>query len=282
MSCAKTSKLQAAPPASGGILSFAISFEYSFSVMGIRGTIQDGGATFTTTHWSVVAACGDDSEIANQALAQLCHDYWPPLYTFARRRGYSPADAQDIVQGFFAHLLESKAYARTDRTKGKFRSYLLASLKNYMSDVWDRTRALKRGGGYEFVLLDDEIDAVERLCSHETATMTLNEEQQYERSWAAALVARALERIRADFNSGTKSHLFSALKPFLTGGVDLPSHESVAQRLDMPIDTVRSHLARLRARYREFVREEVARTIGPADDVDEELRHLRRILSAAC
>jgi RNA polymerase sigma factor (sigma-70 family) len=249
-------------------------------VKGIPGTIQDGGATFATTHWSVVAACADDSEIANEALAQLCRDYWPPLYTFARRRGYSGADAQDIVQGFFAHLLQTKAYAQTDRTKGKFRSFLLASLKNYMSDVWDRGRALKRGGDYEFVLLDDEIDEVEALYSRETAELTLTEEQQYERSWAVALVGRALERIHAEFNSGHKAHVFVALKPFLTGGVNLPSHELVAKHLDMPIDTLRSHLSRLRARYRDFVREEVARTIGPADDVEEELRHLRRILTA--
>jgi RNA polymerase sigma factor (sigma-70 family) len=249
-------------------------------VKGIPGTIQDGGATFATTHWSIVAACADQSEIANQALAQLCDDYWPPLYTFARRRRHNAADAQDIVQGFFAYLLESKAYTRTDRTKGKFRSFLLASLKNYMSHVWDRARALKRGGDYEFVLLDDEIDAVETLYSRETAAITLSEEQQYERSWAAALVARALERIRAEFNSDAKAHVFGALKPFLTGGVGLPSHESVAKHLDMPIDTVRSHLSRLRARYRAFVREEVARTIGPADDVEEELRQLRRILTA--
>jgi len=251
-------------------------------VKGIPGTIQDGGAAFATTQWSVVAACAGDSESASEALAQLCRDYWPPLYTFARRRGYSPADAQDIVQGFFAYLLESKAYARTDRTKGKFRSFLLASFKNYMSDVWDRGRALKRGGDYELVLLDDEIDAVEMLYSRETAAMTLSEEQQYERSWATALVARALERIRTEFNYGPKAHVFGALKPFLTGGVGLPSQESVAQTLDMPIDTVRSHLSRLRARYRDFVRQEVARTIGPADDVDEELRHLRRILTTTC
>jgi RNA polymerase sigma factor (sigma-70 family) len=246
------------------------------------GTIQDGGAAFATTHWSVVAACACENETADAALTQLCRDYWPPLYTFARRRGYSPADAQDMVQGFFAHLLETRAYARTDATKGKFRSFLLASLKNYMSDVRDRTRALKRGGDYEFVLLDDEIDEMEALYSRETATMSLTEEQQYERSWAAALVARALERIRAEFISGAKAHVFGALKPFLTGGVGLPSQESIAKDLDMPIDTVRSHLSRLRARYREFVREEVARTIGPADDVEEELRHLRRILTATC
>jgi RNA polymerase sigma factor (sigma-70 family) len=256
--------------------------EYSFSVKGLPGTIQDGGVAFTTTHWSVVAACAWENETADAALAQLCRDYWPPLYTFARRRGYSSADAQDIVQGFFAYLLKNKAYAKTDRTKGKFRSFLLASLKNYMADVWDRARAVKRGGKHEFMLLDDEIDAVERLYALEPAAITLNEEQQYERAWAAALVARALEGIRSEFNNGPKAPLFSALKPFLTGGVGLPSQDAVAKQLNMPIDTLRSHLARLRARYREFLREEVARTIGPADDVDEELRHLRRILITTC
>jgi RNA polymerase sigma-70 factor (ECF subfamily) len=259
-----------------------ITSEYPCSVKGIPGTIQDGGAAFKTTHWSVVAACASESETADAALAELCHYYWPPLYTFARRRGYSQADAQDVVQGFFAHLLQTRAYARTHPSKGKFRSFLLASLKNYMSDEWDRALAVKRGGDYEFVLLDDEIDAVEAIYSRETVAMTLSEEQQYERSWAAALVSRALERIRADFTKGAKAQLFGALKPFLTGGMGLPSQESVAQQLDMPIDTLRSHLARLRARYRDFVREEVARTIGPADDVDEELRHLRTVLISTC
>ena len=248
---------------------------------GIPGTIQDGGAEFKTTHWSVVAACALENETADAALAELCHDYWPPLYTFARRRGYSPADAQDLVQGFFAYLLQSKAYAHTDRRKGKFRSFLLASFKNYMTDAWDRERAAKRGGDYELVLLDEEIDAVETLYAREPATMTLDEEQRYEQSWAVALVARALERTQEEFGKGSKAHLFSGLKPFLTGGVGLRSQEAVARELDMPIETLRSHLSRLRAQYRELLREEVARTIGATEDVDEELRHLRRILTAA-
>jgi len=250
-------------------------------VKGIPGTLQEGGAAFATTHWSIVAACASDTEGAEIAVGRLCRDYWPPLYTFARRRGYIPADAQDLVQGFFAFLLQSKAYAQTDRTKGKFRSFLLTAFKNYMADAWDRGQALKRGAGYVFVLLDEEIDSVERIYGLEAATI-LNEDQQYERSWATALVARALERIRAELESGDKVNVFRALKPFLTGGAELPSQELVAQQLDMPIDTLRSHLSRLRARYRILIREEVARTIGPADDVDEELRHLRTILTAAC
>jgi RNA polymerase sigma-70 factor (ECF subfamily) len=249
------------------------------SVKGIPGTLQEGGAAFATTHWSVVEACADDNN-ADVALARLCQDYWPPLYTFARRRGNSSADAQDLVQGFFAYLLQSKAYAQTDRRKGKFRSFLLASFKNYMTDAWDKTRAIKRGGEHEFVLLDDEVEAAEDLYRRVPLAMTLDDEQQYEQAWAAALAASALKRTQNEFANSAKARLFHALKPFLTGGVGLPGHEEVARRLDISIDTFRSHLSRLRARYREFLREEVARTIGIAEDIDEELRHLCRILTA--
>jgi len=255
-------------------------------VKGIPGTLQDSRAVFATTHWSVVAACtySSDSETTNAALARLCNDYWPPLYSFVRRRGYSPADAQDLVQGFFAYLLRSKAYAHTNRNKGKFRSFLLASLKHYIADVWDREGALKRGGDYEFVLLDEKIHAVETLYAREyrCVRMTVDEDQRYEQSWAMALVARALERIEAEFSNGHKARLFSELKRFLTGGVGLPSQEEVARRLDIPVETLRSHVSRLRARYRELLREEVARTIGAAEDVDEELHHLCAILTATC
>jgi RNA polymerase sigma factor (sigma-70 family) len=247
-------------------------------VKGIPGTIQGGGAAFATTHWSVVEACADD-ENSDTALARLCQDYWPPLYTFARRRGNSSADAQDLVQGFFAYLLQSKAYAQTNRRKGKFRSFLLASFKNYMTDAWDKTRAIKRGGDCQFVLLDDEVEAAEGLYRCGPAALRLDDEQQYEQAWAAALAARALRRTQNEFESSGKARLFDALKPFLTGGVGLPSQDEVAMRLGISIDTLRSHLSRLRVRYRELLREEVTRTIGISEDVDEELRHLCGILT---
>ncbi len=248
----------------------------------VPGTLQGGGAPFATTHWSVIAACTRGSETADSALAQLCRDYWPPLYSFVRRRGYSPADAQDLVQGFLAFLLETRGYAKTDRSKGKFRSFLLASLKHYMADVWDRERALKRGGDQSFVSLDEQMEVVEKMYVDATTATTLDEEQAYEQRWATMLVARALGRVGAEFASGKKAQLFNGLKPFLTGGVGLPNQTEVAAKLGMPIETLRSHLSRLRARYRELLREEVARTIAVADDVDEELRHLCRILTAAC
>jgi len=247
----------------------------------VPGTLKTGGAAFASTRWSVVAACNADSASAEAeaAIAQLCRDYWPPLYSFVRRRGYSPADAQDLVQGFFTHFLQDKIYARTDSARGKFRSFLLASLKNYMVDVWHRENTLKRGGGREFVLLDAEIGAVEKLYQSETVVI-LEEERHYEQRWATALVTRALERLRADFRSGPKAKIFEELKPFVCGGKGLRRQEEVAESLALSVETLRSHLSRMRARYRALLREEVARTIGMADDVDEELRHLSEILIA--
>jgi DNA-directed RNA polymerase specialized sigma24 family protein len=245
------------------------------------GTLQDGGAAFGTTHWSVVGACRDDGEMATSvshaALTRLCRDYWPPLYSFVRRRRYAPADAQDLVQGFFACFLRSKAYMHAERAKGKFRSFLLASLKHYMANVWDREHALKRGGDYEFVLLDTEVEVVEASQRCESITAS-DEEQAYEQRWAHALVGCALAHLNEEFPDGAKARLFSELKPFLCGGAGLPCQAEVAARLEMPIGTLRSHLLRLRVRYAELLREEVARTIGTADDVDEELRHFRKIL----
>jgi RNA polymerase sigma factor (sigma-70 family) len=255
-------------------------------VKAVPGTVQSGGATFATTHWSVIAACtpGTEAETdkADAALAQLCHDYWPPLYNFVRRRGFGSADAQDLVQGFFGYFLERKAYAHAAPNKGKFRSFLLASLKNYMADVWDREHAMKRGGKHEFVLLDAELHVVESHYGNNPQGALLDEEQEYERQWAAALVSSAINRLEAQFREGAKARLFAELKCFITGGTGLPKQEDVAEKLGIPIDTLRSHLSRLRVRYRELLREEVARTIAQTDDVDEELRHLRKILTADC
>lgn len=244
-------------------------------VKALPGTLQSGGVVFATTRWSVVAGCRE----GDAAVAQLCRDYWPPLYSFVRRRGYASADAQDLVQGFFSHFLRKKIYCQTESGRGKFRSFLLASLKNYLADVWEKERTAKRGGDREIVLLNDELHAVEQLHASETAT--LDEEQLYEQRWAVALVSRALENLASEFRAGKKEEIFRELKPLVAGGSDLPKQEEIAARLEMPIETLRSHLSRLRVRYRDLLRQEVARTIGFADDVDEELRQLTRILIAA-
>jgi RNA polymerase sigma factor (sigma-70 family) len=254
-------------------------------VVAVPGTLRTGGVPFGTTHWSVIAACtkeGDSSGAALEALTQLCREYWPPLYSFVRRRGYNSTDAQDLVQGFFAYFLKSRAYAQTDRRKGKFRSFLLASIKHYMADVWDRERALKRGGGCEFVLLDEEIRAAETQWTSAPPPAAMEEDRHYEQRWADALVTRALTRLESEFGNEARRDMFRELKPFLCGGAGLPTQEEVAARLRIPIETLRSHLSRLRSRYRVFLREEVARTVSEIDDVDEELRHLVNVLSAAC
>ena len=253
----------------------------------IPGTLDGGGAPFATTHWSLVLSCAPDAAPtgeAQAALTKLCRDYWPPLYSFVRRRGHSRHDAQDLVQGFFAHLIETRAYTRADQTKGKFRSFLLASVKNYLADQWDHDHRLRRGGGQEFVLLDDEMDAVEASYAHEPAAETgvTDAERLFERRWAAALVARALTRLEGEFaSSAPRAHVFAELKGFLTGGTGLASQEEIAVRLGVPVTTLRSYLSRLRTHYREILRSEVARTLSREEDVDEELQHLARVLTAA-
>ena len=253
----------------------------------IPGTLNTGGTPFATTHWSVVVACGPDnasSHLAQDALTRLCHDYWPPLYSFVRRRGHNAHDAQDLVQGFFVHLLETRAYARADRAKGKFRSFLLASFKHYLADHWDRENRLRRGGGQQFVLLEDEMDTVEAGYAHEpTSGPCSDAERIFERRWAAALVSRAMDRLEGEFaDNPQKARVFAELKGYLTGGAKPPSQEEIAARLGVPMTTLRSYLSRLRTHYREILRAEVARTVSRDDDVDEELQHLARVLTAAC
>ena len=246
------------------------------------GTLQGGGAPFITTQWSVVVAAGAQNEAqAQAALDQLCRDYWPPLYSFVRRRRYSAADAQDLVQGFFAHLLAQRTYAYADPARGRFRAFLLGAFKNYLADEWTREHRQKRGGGLQFVLLDEEIAAVEAACARESSAWgALDEEQLFERRWAAALASGAMRRLTDKYGGGPKARVFQALRPYLTGedAANLPAQDELATRLGLPVETLRSYLSRMRARYRQFLREEVARTVAKAEDVDQEMRHLRRVL----
>src|SRR6266480_3036531 len=237
---------------------------------------------FPSTHWSVVLAAGRsqaEPEIAQAALAELCQTYWAPLYSFVRSRGYSVHDSQDLTQSFFAYLIEHKIYARVDRQKGRFRSFLLASLKNFLADASDRERTLKRGGGQYFLPLHEEqIKEAESLFqSHRTAS---TEELIFDRSWAEALVAAGLERLSADYRSEAKEKLFSELKIFVAGCAGPPpAYAELAVRLGMTESTLRSHVTRLRARYREALRAEVRRTVDTEAQVDEELHELLRVLT---
>ncbi len=250
---------------------------------GVPGTLHDGGAAFAATHWTLVLASARSHAAPREAaaaLAELCQTYWPPLYAFVRRRGFNPADAQDLTQGFFAHLLEHKAFAATDPAQGKFRSFLLAALKNFLADAWDRSQTLKRGGGLAFLPLDE--NSAEAAAYDPGALPELSAERLFEVRWARALVARALEVLGARMAANPKkARVFACLKPFLTGGAALPTYDEAAAALGVPVATVKTHVHRLRQDYRAILREEVARTVPAAGDVDEELRHLRAVLTEA-
>ena len=217
------------------------------------------------------------------ALDHLCRDYWPPLYNFVRRRGHGSQDAQDLVQGFFASLLENQAYRRADPAKGKFRTFLLGALKHYLADERDRQRTLKRGGGHRFVWLNDESVAVEENYARDLATQpTCDEERLFERRWALTVVARTLESLQAQFaGNEQKAPAFAALAPFLTGGAALPDAEGTARTLGISPENLRNQVARLRKRFREGLREEIARTVASEEDLGQEMRYLLRVLLAS-
>ena len=252
---------------------------YAWSVRATSGTLQEGGASFVTTHWSVVAqsALTDVPEAAN-ALARLCELYWPPIYSFVRRRGYAPSDAQDLTQSFFAFFLRTKAYARPDPLHGKFRSFLLASVKNFLSDNWDRDRAIKRGGDYQFVSLDQETaEAFYDAASAPDSTA----ERLFELRWAKTLTAGALNSLRKELQAEGKLKLFEQLKAFLAGGSVLPSYDDASARTSLPRATVKTHVHRLRQRYREIVRRDIARTVSAPHEIDDELHYLCNVLAEA-
>jgi RNA polymerase sigma factor (sigma-70 family) len=249
--------------------------------------VQNGrspGDLFPSTHWSVVLAAGRtqaEPDVAGAALAELCQTYWAPLYGFVRSRGYTVHDAQDLTQSFFAYLLEHKVYARVDREKGRFRSFLLASIKNFLADAADRERTLKRGGGQDFLPLHEE-QAGEAESLFQTHSSTSNEDRLFDRSWAEALIAAGLERLSANYKDEGKEQLFNELRIFVAGDADpLPTYAQLANRLEITESTLRSHVTRLRARYREALRAQVRRTVNTETQVDEELHELLHVLTQA-
>ena len=237
---------------------------------------------FPSTRWSVVLTAGKsqaEPETSQAALAELCQTYWAPLYSFVRSRGYSVHDAQDLTQSFFAYLLEHKIYARVDRQKGKFRSFLLASVKNFLTHEADRARTLKRGGGREFLPLHEDL-AKEAESLFQTHSHASSEDRLFDRSWAEALLAAGLERVSAEYKGESKEKLFKELRIFVAGGAArLPTYAELRDRLKMAESTLRSHVTRLRARYLEALRAEVRQTVHTETQVDEELRELIHALT---
>ncbi|HUI06729.1 MAG TPA: sigma-70 family RNA polymerase sigma factor [Verrucomicrobiae bacterium] len=231
---------------------------------------------FATTHWSVVLAAGrSDAPQAQDALEQLCRTYWYPLYAYVRRRGYSPADAEDLTQAFFAWLLERKWLERADRQRGRFRSFLLTSMSNFLANEWDKARTQKRGGGRIVSLQRDE---AETRCAREPAD-NLTPEQSFEWRWALAVLDQVMNRLSAEFARDGKAKLFEALKPCLLGERTAQPYAALASRLAMTEGSVKVAVHRLRQRYRQLLRDEIAHTVATPEEVEEELRYLFAVLS---
>ena len=231
-----------------------------------------GGGGFRTTHWSVVLSAGDEGAPgAREALEALCSAYWYPLYAFARHKRYGAEDARDITQGFFASLLERRDLAQLDPRRGRFRSFLLASLEHYIANAEDRSRALKRGGGR--TLLSIDLDGASSRYE-QTAGRELSPQAVFERAWAVALLEHVLDGLREEYARRDDALLFDTLKGALTAEGDETSRREQAERLGMSEGAVKVAVHRLRARYGTALREAIAGTVATREEVEDEIRAL--------
>jgi len=224
----------------------------------------------------VLTAGRSDTTRAGVALEKLCQTYWYPLYAYVRRRGHSPEDAQDSTQAFFARLLERNWVGQADRQKGRFRSFLLSAMNHFLADEWDKARAQKRGGG--FAPLPLEFDVAETRYRHEPAD-NVTPEHSYERRWALTLLDTVLRRLQLEYEQEGRGELFAMLHPCLVGDRNSQPYAELAVKLDVAEGTVKSAVHRLRQRYRQLLRDEIAQTVAESGEVDEELNHLFAVLA---
>ncbi len=232
---------------------------------------------FATTQWSVVLASRDSGSTSSlAALEKLCGTYWYPLYAFVRRQGYSPEDAQDLTQSFFERLLAKDYLASVDRQKGKFRSFLLASMNHLLSDERDRGRRQKRGGGAALISFDDQT-AEERYQLEPVDNF--DAKKIYERRWALTVLDRVLARLEAEFASPGKVALFARAKEFLQGDAAHGAYSAAAAELGMSEGALRVAVHRMRRRYGELFYEEIAHTVSGTEEIEEEINHLLACLA---
>lgn len=237
-----------------------------------------GPAEFASTHWSIVLAAGHRSSPGSRdALATLCRAYWFPLYAYARRRTRDVHEAQDLTQAFFVALLEKDSLASVHPDRGRFRAFLITAFKNFMANEWEKAHAQKRGGGVAPIPLD--FDAGESRFSREP-TDELTPERLFERDWVLSLLDRVLDRLRDEFERGGKLDQFERLKVFITPQSTASSHAEVARELGMTEGAVAVAAHRLRRRYRDLLRAEIAQTVASPDEVDDEIRNLFEALAA--
>lgn len=238
---------------------------------------------FVSTRWTVVLAAGETENAqgeAHQALSELCRVYWRPLYLFLRREGFAPDDAQDLTQGFFAHLIEARVYARADRERGRFRSFLLGGLKHFVAHARAHDRAQKRGGGVALAPLDTV--AIAEADAQAIGEQSRTAERVFEREWAETLLRQALDRLAKECALAGKTALFEKLNSHLSARSETAvPYEALSLQLGRPVATLRSDVARLRFRYRAILREEVGGTVADMTEVDAELRYLCEVLATA-
>jgi RNA polymerase sigma-70 factor (ECF subfamily) len=230
---------------------------------------------FSTTRWSVVLASRSGSEAGVDALDTLCRTYWFPLYAFVRRNGHDPQDAQDLTQEFFARLLEKRWLDDVARERGRFRSWLLAAMKHFLANEWKRTRTIKRGGHVAFLSLDD--DSAESRYRREPVDPGATPEEVYDRQWALTLLDQVLAKLGAEMEASGRRDEFEALKFSLTDGRH--AYAEVAATLGISEGGVKVAVHRLRARYREMIRAEIAETLATPGDIEAEMRDLLAALS---
>jgi RNA polymerase sigma factor (sigma-70 family) len=262
----------------GALESASVNDSVRTDASGTTGIERPNRSAFVTTNWTVVVtATRSETTHAHAALARLCQTYWPSLYAYVRRRGYSPEDAEDLTQGFFAHLLAHNAVATVHPEKGRFRSFLLASLNHFLSDEWDKTRAQKRGGG-KVIAFDTQ--AAETWLE-QVPSKNLTPEKAFELRWAIALLEQVYQRLEAEHQQEGKAELFKLLRATLAGPGDAAPYAELAGRLGLSESAVKVAVHRLRRRYRELLRETLAETVTSEAEVEEELRYLLQIVTGA-
>lgn len=234
--------------------------------------VTPGGNAFPTTQWSMVlhAGGGVDTE-AHSALESLCRQYWYPLYAFIRRQGHAHHEAEDCTQEFLARLLSTQGVARARPERGRFRTFLLTALRNFLTDEWRRTQAAKRGGQATLPL---EFDTAEERYAREPADTALTPEQVFDRNWAIGMLNTAVAELQAEYAKSGRATLFAAIAPFVWDSSSAGSHGELAQRLGLTVDACNVAMHRLRRRLGERLRLDVAQTVADETEVDTELHHL--------
>jgi len=249
----------------------------SLTAIGPAAAGQQGGVAFTTTHWSVVLTAQGESPAAEEALEKLCWMYWRPIYSFVRRQGVAPEEAEDLTQGFFAQLLERGSLSAVRKEKGRLRSYLLGALKYFLADEQRRAMAIKRGKGQRLIPLE-ELRSENRVEMEPADPVTA--EMIYERRWALTVLEQVLDRLKNEYRTAGNAALFDSLKQLLPDEPGSPSQAEIAAHLGMTENALRQAFYRFRQRYQSLLREEIAHTVATPGDIEDELRHLIAVVEA--